>query len=636
MIPIVQRWAENISIPKEQVMIPLSFASILGGTCTLIGTSTNLVVLGMLQQWKGADGLSTQTYDMGLFDLGLYGIPCALTGMTYILLASRVLLPKGKSASEASSRRRGDSSSGDGGGGGTEDLIVGARLQPWSAAVGKTVGASGLRGLPGLYLVSVKRDETLVRAVGPEFVLNQGDVLYFTGMVENLGTVCGEHGLEAMTAEHDEDTSDEDLESGSEDDADEDDNDDLIVGLGSNDSGNEERVLGGSPSEIAGVGSAGVVDSGQEKPRTNTSPAKLATKTRSSKKPKQNPPVTIPTAVPEMSELMEIQMMARSQAIGGVAGGGWDGTGGAGKTVDRPSSNKKNAADDSDTSATSEGGESETGGFSGGFSPRGGAWSDGEGDDCRTTAARDASATTSVRRTQTADGAGGSVEGSHHGKGHSTNQTVRRRRTHRRVSNAHAEFASAVSVDPGERRALKLYDRQRRDSGGFGRHKTTSAKVRVKNPETASLLAHTRLTLSFTHPQEKRDKEVAQNAALRALGPPRVTVEIDPDVANETATAPDGTGTTTTVTTLARSVLGVSAIDRPGLLHDISQGLNRLRVQLLHCEASVVANRSVSIWRLQNMDQRTTRDEIRTVIESLLSPLSVGVTQLQIQTLSTV
>ena len=236
MIPIVQRWAENISIPKEQVMIPLSFASILGGTCTLIGTSTNLVVLGMLQQWKGADGLSTQTYDMGLFDLGLYGIPCALTGMTYILLASRVLLPKGKSASEASSRRRGDSSSGDGGGGGTEDLIVGARLQPWSAAVGKTVGASGLRGLPGLYLVSVKRDETLVRAVGPEFVLNQGDVLYFTGMVENLGTVCGEHGLEAMTAEHDEDTSDEDLESGSEDDADEDDNDDLIVGLGSNDS----------------------------------------------------------------------------------------------------------------------------------------------------------------------------------------------------------------------------------------------------------------------------------------------------------------------------------------------------------------------------------------------------------------
>jgi len=78
MIPIVQRWAENIRLPKEQVMMPLSFASILGGTCTLIGTSTNLVVLGMLNEWKGADGTSTRTYKMGLFDLGLYGVPVAL------------------------------------------------------------------------------------------------------------------------------------------------------------------------------------------------------------------------------------------------------------------------------------------------------------------------------------------------------------------------------------------------------------------------------------------------------------------------------------------------------------------------------------------------------------------------------
>ena len=54
-------------------------------------------------------------------------------------------------------------------------------------------------------------------------------------------------------------------------------------------------------------------------------------------------------------------------------------------------------------------------------------------------------------------------------------------------------------------------------------------------------------------------------------------------------------------------VLGVSSTDRPGLLHDISQGLNRLQVQLLHCEASVVAGRSVSIWRLQVIKTETTR-----------------------------
>ena len=48
--------------------------------------------------------------------------------------------------------------------------------------------------------------------------------------------------------------------------------------------------------------------------------------------------------------------------------------------------------------------------------------------------------------------------------------------------------------------------------------------------------------------------------------------------------------------------------------------MNRLRVQLLHCEASAVANRSVSIWRLQAIEEGTTRDEIVTVIQALLSP----------------
>ena len=69
------------------------------------------------------------------------------------------------------------------------------------------MGGSGLRGLPGLYLVSVKRDDVLMRAVGPEFILAQGDVLYFTGMVENLGHVCSEYRLMAMTSEHDSDDS---------------------------------------------------------------------------------------------------------------------------------------------------------------------------------------------------------------------------------------------------------------------------------------------------------------------------------------------------------------------------------------------------------------------------------------------
>ena len=591
MIPIVQRWAENIHIPKEQVMIPLSFASILGGTCTLIGTSTNLVVLGMLQQWRGADGAAEEKTSMGLFDLGLYGIPCALTGMTYMLLASRALLPKGRVASE---RRR---AAGDGAGSGssgaaTEDLIVGARLQPWSAAVGKTVAGSGLRGLPGLYLVSVRRDETLMRAVGPDFVLAQGDVLYFTGMVENLGTVCAEHGLEAMTAEHDESSDDESVDDETSDVDDREKASTSAPETSSFDVSLDAAERGGAGTDVHAPGGG------------------------SARKPKLKPSssvgdLDVPAAVPEMSELMEIQMMARSQAIGGTKGawsekknslvsGARDGSSrrriahsrSGGESSDRNTSG-------GETSATS-GGESE--GFD--ATPRG-AWSDGDGEsDVADGEAREAS-----RRRSSVSGTGATVFSSDEppptrrssldvrrtasdamSSGADAPPGAARRRRRRRPSDAAAEFASAVAVDPGERRALKLYDRRRRDSG-----------------------ARRRTDLSA---RERRDKEIARDAAAKALGPPRVTVEPDPDVRDEPSGEDDGEGRR------LRTVLGVSATDRPGLLHDISQGLNRLRVQLLHCEASVVANRSVSIWRLQSMDASTTREEIRTVIEALLSPTS--------------
>jgi di/tricarboxylate transporter/predicted amino acid-binding ACT domain protein len=309
----------------------------------------------------------------------------------------------------------------------------------------------------------------------------------------------------------------------------------------------------------------------------------------SARKPKLKPSssvgeLDVPAAVPEMSELMEIQMMARSQAIGGTKGAWSETKNGARDESGKTRRSRARSGGESSDRNTSGGETSATsGGESEGFdaTPRG-AWSDGESgatvfssDEPPPTRRR----SRDVRRTASDAATGGDAPPG----------AVRRRR-HRRPSDAAAEFASAVAVDPGERRALKLYDRRRRDSGSRRR---TDLSAR-----------------------ERRDQEVARDAAAKALGPPRVTVEPDPDVRDEPDSVNDGVGRR------LRTVLGVSATDRPGLLHDISQGLNRLRVQLLHCEASVVANRSVSIWRLQSMDQSTTREEIRTVIEALLSPTS--------------
>jgi hypothetical protein len=192
MIPIVQRWARNIGVSAQQLLIPLSFASILGGTCTLIGTSTNLVIVGLLEERYPDDPDIT----IGLFDLGLYGVPIGMAGICYILLASPVLLPGG-------SRRKDSETRGSVPLDNQEDILLGARLTPWSPAAGRSVKRSGLRDTGGIYLVSVHRAATgnVHRAVGQDFVVNVGDILYFTGLVEGFGPFCAEHGMEVLTNE---------------------------------------------------------------------------------------------------------------------------------------------------------------------------------------------------------------------------------------------------------------------------------------------------------------------------------------------------------------------------------------------------------------------------------------------------
>lgn len=83
--PIIKNWARKLKLPPSKFLIPLSYATILGGTCTLIGTSTNLVVDGMIQD-AGFEGL-------GIFELGKVGVIIALVGIVYLIAFSKRLLP---------------------------------------------------------------------------------------------------------------------------------------------------------------------------------------------------------------------------------------------------------------------------------------------------------------------------------------------------------------------------------------------------------------------------------------------------------------------------------------------------------------------------------------------------------------
>ena len=75
-IPLIQDWARRHKLSVSKLLIPLSYASILGGTCTLIGTSTNILVVGMLQSTPEANSLS-------LFSPALIGIPLVILGIVY-------------------------------------------------------------------------------------------------------------------------------------------------------------------------------------------------------------------------------------------------------------------------------------------------------------------------------------------------------------------------------------------------------------------------------------------------------------------------------------------------------------------------------------------------------------------------
>ncbi|MGL5015163.1 MAG: SLC13 family permease [Bacteroidales bacterium] len=83
--PMFKQWAETLGVPSKKILIPLSFATILGGMCTVIGTTTNLVVDGMM--------ISATGKGLALFEVGKVGLPIAIVGLIYLVFASRYLLP---------------------------------------------------------------------------------------------------------------------------------------------------------------------------------------------------------------------------------------------------------------------------------------------------------------------------------------------------------------------------------------------------------------------------------------------------------------------------------------------------------------------------------------------------------------
>jgi di/tricarboxylate transporter len=176
-IPAVQDWAKRHRLSISRLMIPLSYASIIGGTCTLIGTSTNLVINGLLITETGTAGL-------GMFEIAWVGLPAVVAVLLAIVMLAR-LLPQRRSVMEQLADAREYT---------LEMLVV-----PGSTLAGKSIEEAGLRQLPGMYLVEIDREDRVLPAVSPHERLQRNDRLVFTGVVGSVPDLYQIKGLEPAT-----------------------------------------------------------------------------------------------------------------------------------------------------------------------------------------------------------------------------------------------------------------------------------------------------------------------------------------------------------------------------------------------------------------------------------------------------
>ncbi|GAB4520988.1 MAG: SLC13 family permease [Haliangiales bacterium] len=165
LIPAVRDFARKVDIAPSKLMIPLSYAAIAGGTCTLIGTSTNLVVDGMLRG-TGHPGL-------GMFAPLWIGLPIASCVIGFVLASSRWLLPDRRSVlAQLDDDPRQYSI----------ELVV----APDGPLVGKSIAEAGLRHLGSVFLAELDRAGRILPAVSPDEVLQGDDRLIFVGVVDSV------------------------------------------------------------------------------------------------------------------------------------------------------------------------------------------------------------------------------------------------------------------------------------------------------------------------------------------------------------------------------------------------------------------------------------------------------------------
>lgn len=181
LAPRTAAWARRTGRSPSRFLMPLSYAAILGGLITVIGTSTNLVVSGMLED-RGMDPI-------GFFEITPVGLPIAVAGIAVLVMFGPALVPNRaptQDSLEATAR----------------EFSIEMRVVEGGPMVDRSIDDAGLRHLEGVFLVALERDGEAVVPVAPDKVLRAGDRLTFSGNVESVLDLQRLSGLESQETRH--------------------------------------------------------------------------------------------------------------------------------------------------------------------------------------------------------------------------------------------------------------------------------------------------------------------------------------------------------------------------------------------------------------------------------------------------
>ncbi|MBR8537605.1 anion permease [Carboxylicivirga sediminis] len=164
MMPYVHQWSQRNNISSSKLLIPLSYAAILGGCVTLIGTSTNLIVSGMVADQDIIQDMPA----LEMFDFVWVGLPMLVIGFLYLYFFSYKLLPDRKTAIDTYIKN-------------DRKFLVEAVVKRGSKLIGLTIAEADMKNENGLLLIEVIRDNHLISLIDDNFVLQEGDLLRFAG-----------------------------------------------------------------------------------------------------------------------------------------------------------------------------------------------------------------------------------------------------------------------------------------------------------------------------------------------------------------------------------------------------------------------------------------------------------------------